>query len=197
LSLLENKRQAKYLVALRGGAKAPKRVAVCPSLDEVKKMLSTEVMIISFLSLDGYDFSSEYLHVYQGRFDKESAFQDCMAVAKRALRVCDPALGERACSSFAEYVVRLAAWEALLCAPACEEATKSKLEKITSKMHRMLTVSHMKVFMGRNSLGELVFHVRTVATYEPKVPSRNALAKDDIISFLYYKTFLLDEDVVK
>jgi hypothetical protein len=194
--MFENRIQNKYLIAIEN-AKFPKRVSLCPSPDEVKKMLAAETLIISVFSTDCYDFSSEYLRIYQGKFDKLFAYEDSLSVVMRCLKVIEPTLSEEVCNNYADYVLRMTAWESSLCGACCDECMLPVLEKPMSTYRRSALVSHMRVYIGKAPSGYLRFIVRTVLQFEPKARPKRGFTEEDFISMLYYRELLLDDAAVR
>ena len=63
-----------------------------PSTEAVQSKITEVNLLISFHSKEGYNFSLEYSHVYHGKTDQTSAYEDTMIVCKRALLASDSQL---------------------------------------------------------------------------------------------------------
>ena len=85
-----------------------------PTARDVKKRIRDKKLFVSFYSLDGYDFTAEFEHVYSGDTSHTSIFDDVVAVCKRAIVSADPGMtvSTSDLDVLADYVTRMAAWEA-------------------------------------------------------------------------------------
>ena len=84
-----------------------------PTVETVKNYINSRQVFISFYSVHGYDFSSEFEHVYSAETNYSSIFDDVAAVCKRAIAAADPAmtLSTLDLDVLADYVLRMAVWE--------------------------------------------------------------------------------------
>ena len=84
-----------------------------PTAEVVKNYITSRRVFISFYSVHGYDFSSEFEHVYSAETNYSSIFDDVAAVCKRAIAAADPAmtLSTLDLDVLADYVLRMAVWE--------------------------------------------------------------------------------------
>ena len=84
-----------------------------PTVEVVKNYINGRQVFISFYTIQGYDFSSEFEHVYSAETNYASVFDDVAAVCKRAIAAADPAMTLSAMDLdvLADYVLRMAVWE--------------------------------------------------------------------------------------
>lgn len=65
---------------------------VFPSTEEVIARISNIELLITFHSADGFNFSQEFSHVYRGKSDQQSVFEDTLTICKRALLAADTSM---------------------------------------------------------------------------------------------------------
>ena len=91
--------------------RAPSASLSCPSLEEVYLAILKENTMFTVHSLDGYNFSAEYAHIYRLRSEKSFYPLDVVSVCQRAILSHDPFLKHaKKCS---EFIVKIAYWEAI------------------------------------------------------------------------------------
>lgn len=196
----------------------PKQVKLCPAMEDIKTRMSQELFILSVFTYTGYSFAAEYTHVYKGNFNKSSALNDCIIMMQRALRVCNPTISDKNCNKYAEFMVRMSAWEATLSASVLEETCKALFphwKSYLSPVQPENDFQHAEVYIGHNASGELSFTVRVRNEVELKAvqektdkagasktstkaqtASAEALSPDVALEFIYYREFVLSDAVI-
>lgn len=192
----------------------PKQVKLCPSMEEVKRMLMEERLIISVNSYSGYSFSTEFTHVYKGKFNAPSALEDLMVVIKRALRATSSGMTDKTCTSYAEFITRIGAWESELYSSVLNESSKTRFPTWTAHpvpvpLNREFRF--VEVFIGHNEKGELSFSVRVRTELELEAVASDDKVKanppagnnPDIeidpqfgVECVYYREFILNDATV-
>jgi hypothetical protein len=212
--LLKNRRFKSSLVQL-GPTVYPKQVKACPSLDEVKKRMVQDVFVLSVFSYSGYSFLGEFMHVYKGKLARESAVNDAQAVLKRALLCCNPTLSDKSYMRFAEFIMRMSAWEATLAASVLDETAKTLFPKWKAHFAPVPVENnfqHAEVYIGYNASGELSFTVRirhelelraaTQGKGDKAVKGTTAAAATETLppnvalELVYYREFVLSDSVI-
>jgi hypothetical protein len=202
----------------------PKQVVQCPTIESVTKSLSEEELIISVYSYSGYSFSSEYTHVYKGSFNKGSALSDLLVLLRRALRCTNPSISDKNCTKYADYIARIAPWEAQLSGAVVSECGRSLFPHwaaTPAPVPRQRDFHYVEVYIGHNAAGELSFSVRIrndlelVAAPKPKeaagdkgkgtkpgkaTPTTDAavvpLGENVAVESVYYREFVLNDAAV-
>lgn len=190
----------------------PKQVIKCPSVDEVQKGLSSEQLTVSLYSYSGYNFTNEFAHVYKGKFNKGTALDDLLVVLQRALHCVSPSMNNVNAAKYADFIVRIGAWEAALALTVLEESAKGHFPKWTAHTNNN-QFQHVEIYLGNNSNGELSFTVRVRFEVDferarpvenetaPKATASAATATEGIdpdvaVESIYYREFLLTDAAV-
>lgn len=145
----------------------PKQVKQCPFIDEIKKMLSEESLIITLHSYNGYSFSAEYIHVYKGKFTKETAYDDLLVILKRGLRAVNPTLSDSNCNHYAEFIIRMASWESIISYSVYENTIKELFphwKEYPLEIKPLVTTKtnfhYIELYIGYNSNDEFSCTIR-------------------------------------
>lgn len=189
----------------------PKQVLKCPSVGDVKKQLSSELLTLSLHSYSGYSFSNEFTHVYKGKFNKETALEDLLVVLQRALQCVSPGINNTVSAKYADFIIRIASWEASLARAVLEDTTKGLFPKWTAyPVGTPNEFNHVDVYLGNNAAGELSFTVRVRFEVDLKrVPAEKesaaeaaaataALSMDPNVAVeaVYYREFILNDATI-
>lgn len=193
----------------------PKQVKLCPAMEEVKHMLTDERLIISVYSYSGYSYSTEFTHVYKGKFNVATAMEDLMVVIKRALRANSSGIADKTCTSYAEFITRIGAWEGMLFPDVLTETCKTIFptwKAYPAPVPLVNDFRFVEVFIGHNGKGELSFSVRVrteleleavVSSDSDKTKKQAAPDAADVqidpklaVECVYYREFVLNDATV-
>jgi hypothetical protein len=140
---------------------------------------------------------------------------DHLIILQRALRASSPSLSDQRSTRYAEFILRMAAWEANLSASVLEGTIRGifptwpayPLEETASSMPQ-----HAEIYLGHNSQGELSFTVRfrkdldmyATSSTESSSKAVSAAAKtaaegmpaDVALEVVYYREFVLTDAVI-
>lgn len=67
----------------------PPSTPVCPSLPQVRNLLTSGELNVTVHSTAGYDFSAEFARVYEGQSTPKTWFEDFTSICKRAIVAID------------------------------------------------------------------------------------------------------------
>ena len=187
----------------------PKQVLKCPTVDDVQKALSSEQLTISLHSNNGYNFSNEFAHVYKGKFNKGTALEDLLVVLQRALHCVSPSMNNITAAKYADFILRISAWEAALARAVLEESSKGLFPEWTAHTNGS-EFQHVEVYLGNNKNGELSFTVRvrfevdfertrsveSGASKKATATAADGIDPDVAVESIYYREFLLTDSSV-
>lgn len=179
----------------------PKQVKACPSLKDIKDRLSNESMIATVHSYSGYSFSAEYTHVYQSKFNKETAYDDLAVTIKRALRTVDPMITDDSCTRFSEFMISMAAWESMTAVSTYESTISSLLpawKDHPKEIDSSASFQYVEIYVGRDAKScDISFTVRIRDQLHVTSGGEvSAIASTATCDFIYYRDFILDDKAV-
>lgn len=189
----------------------PKQVLKCPTVEEVKKLLSTEALTVSLHSYNGYSFSNEFVHVYKGKFNKDTALEDLLVILQRALHCVSPGMNNTVSAKYASFIARIAPWEAALARPVLEDTSKGLFPRWDAYPFGVQSdFNHVEIYLGNNQAGELSFTVRVRFEVDLKrVPVEKESAKEAAtadaalkmdpnvaVESVYYREFVLNDATI-
>lgn len=205
-------------------ATLPTSSPVCPTLTAVQDLLTTGALSFTVHSAEGYDFTSEFLNVYDNQGSTRTSFGDFVTICKRALVLHDSGLSDERADGYARYILRIAAWQHTIAHEACQQVVSAQLPHlaafVTSNTHTRV-YSNVKVFVGRDgaspvqpsgavsrpTLGSgagLCFWVRVCPRLEPQKFPRNTSKEtveresraEEAMHFVYHRRLLLTPRLV-
>ena len=179
----------------------PKQVKACPSLKDIKDRLSNESMIATVHSYSGYSFSAEYTHVYQSKFNKETAYDDLAVTIKRALRTVDPMITDDSCTRFSEFMISMAAWESMTAVSTYESTISSLLpawKDHPKEIDSSASFQYVEIYVGRDAKScDISFTVRIRDQLHVTSGGEvSAIASTTTCDFIYYRDIILDDKAV-
>lgn len=181
----------------------PKQVKACPSLKDIKDRLSNESMIATVHSYSGYSFSAEYTHVYQSKFNRETAYDDLAVTIKRALRTVDPMITDDSCTRFSEFMISMAAWESLTAVSTYESTISSLLpawKDHPKEIDSSASFQYVEIYVGRDAKSnscDISFTVRIRDQLHVTSGGEvSAIASTATCDFIYYRDIMLDDKAV-
>jgi alpha-tubulin suppressor-like RCC1 family protein len=187
----------------------PSSFSLCPTLKDVENAMTNDLLVLNIKEFGGYNFFSEFEHIYRGKSNKRTSFRDAVAVCKRALLAIEPSMDESLAQLYTEYIIRIAAWEVHIGNSACTSTIGSSLPLITVCAMKRSRYSIASIFIGHNEIDHsLSFCVRVC----PEVDSvAISLKKSKIVPppryddvkilsasrFCYYRRFYLNKSTVE
>eukprot|EP01038_Epipyxis_sp_PR26KG_P006372 gene6372-8776_t len=143
--------------------------------NSIAQSLSNENLILRVHSMDGYDFSAEFVKVYKGSFNKKRIFNDTLAVIKRALLAADPSMPNSLVSSYSSLILRISAREAQTSSSIALQAIMSHFPQLQIEINsKFESISQLMIFIGRsNRNGQIILSIRST----PSLFSPNNLSK--------------------
>jgi hypothetical protein len=155
------------LIILFDNAVLPESAPPRPTLNEVRTQIEAGTLNIGIYNASGYNFSLEYSHVYNGEnipgrgiflrfypsnfptFDLlDTAFDDILAIAARAIRAIDPAVDLKLSKLYAEYISRIAAWEVSYANAIALATLTSKFPMIKARIFDKLKFYSPHIYIG-------------------------------------------------
>jgi hypothetical protein len=151
-----------------GTAVLPSAFAKCPSQRDVESDVVNEKFHVSIHDVQGYDFTTEFTAVYKSRSGKESRYNDYVCVLSRAMLTVDPDLKEAELEAYAQYVLRVARWELLLCDGIMTDTMKQTFPQLDAAPSQTRIVagtsySPLRIYVGKSGANVAVW-IRIPAT---------------------------------
>jgi alpha-tubulin suppressor-like RCC1 family protein len=169
-----------------------------PTRERIKGVLSQESLILSVFSADEYNFSSEFVLIYGGKFTMKRAYENNLAIIKKALKALDISLRDELCADFAAYVVDRVAWLFELRLELLNQALRTQFRTISAlNCVKSIKISHIHVYLRRDEVtGELRVDVRCeddAVLMDSKTKRPEA---DNLVKLVSYYGFPLTEDAL-
>lgn len=141
----------------------PSTFPICPDISTIKTNMQNDKLYILIYSKEGYNFSAEFEHVYKGKMNKNTLYDDTFAICKRAIIAIDPLLDDNSnIDSYVEYILCHATWEISIANSICSKTLNIQTPKLPITCKNANNIfSTCKVFIGRISQNHpLSFWVR-------------------------------------
>jgi len=160
----------------------PSTFPLCPDISMIKTNMENDKLYALIYSKEGYNFSAEFEHVYKGKLNKNTLYDDTFAICKRAILAIDPSLDEdiNNIDSYVEYILCHAAWEISIANSICSSTLNVQIPKLSIICKNVTNVfSTCKIFIGRISKTHpLCFWVRVCPFLEKRkkdTPSQSSV----------------------
>lgn len=162
----------------------PTTFPICPDVSTIKTNMQNDKLYILIYNKEGYNFSAEFEHVYKGKFNKSTLYDDTFAICKRAIIAIEPSLENEnsTIDSYVEYILCHAAWETSIAHSICSSTLSIQIPKLPITCKNVNNVfSTCKIFIGRISKNHpLCFWVRVCPFLEqPKKGTFSQSSTDD------------------
>ena len=202
-------------------ATLPPSSPVCPTLKAVQALLTSGDLNVTVHAATGYDFTSEFMRVYEGQAAPKTWFGDFVVICKRAIVALDSSTPDARAELYARYMLRMAAWEHAVAHEACQVVLQQELphlRAVASIRSQTRVYSNVKIFLGRDGAlmsatarqggphyaqgGSLCFWVRVCPKVEAplppgsKVPDPLERRAEHALQMVYYRRFPLSHRVV-
>jgi len=166
---------------------------------------------VSLHSYNGYSFSNEFMHVYKGKFNRDTALDDLLVILQRALHCVSPGMNNGVSAKYADFIARIAPWEASLARPVLEDTAKGLFPKWAAHPVGVQgDFNHVEIYLGNNQAGELSFTVRVRFEVDlRRVPVEKESAKEAAaaeaalkmdpnvaVEAIYYREFILNDATI-
>jgi len=125
----------------------------CPLLEDVQQNILKENLFVTVYSLDGYNFSSEFNHVYRGKTTWITAYADILVIITRAVQAHDPSISSYLCSQYAEYLMRMVGWETEICHITSSQTLEDSFPVLNAEVEHSASFHHAKIYIGRSPDG--------------------------------------------
>ena len=197
---MDGKKPDECLIDL-GSVAYPAVFPQCPNLSQIQSSMSSQKLFITLYSIDGYNYTAEYNHVYRGKISWDTAYKDIFTIALRAIQTQDPSLSTDQAMSYTIYMLRMIAWETSLCQHAASDSIENTFP-VLNAVAETTSFHHVKVYIGRHYgttariAGELCFWLRL----SPGVEMTADRGPNDTLSitvarsfnFVYYRRYALN-----
>ena len=189
----------------------PSSTIPCPKLSQVKKLISSQQLLLGIFSLDGYNFSEEFANVYKGESTENTIYKDLITICKRAIMAQENIdIEDEILTSYAEYILTIAAWELSIGLSVCTDSIKASIPNVNIIAGQKTNISIVSsVYIGMAKNNTLYFWVRTTPefVFEEKNKSVGFRAKKVNVEtacqrviatgkFCYYRRFDLNVEAV-
>lgn len=202
-------------------ATLPPSSPVCPTLNAVQALLTAGDLNVTVHAATGYDFTSEFMRVYEGQAAPKTWFGDFIVICKRVIVALDSSTPDARAELYAHYMLRMAAWEHAVAHEACQATLQQELphlRAVASTRSQTRVYSNVRIFLGRDGAllsaparqggphyaqgGSLCFWVRICPKLEAQLPpGRKELdplerLAEHALQMVYYRRFPLSHRVV-
>lgn len=189
----------------------PSSTIPCPRLSQVKKLITSQQILLGIFSLDGYNFSEEFANVYKGESTESTIYRDLITICKRAIMAQENIdIDDGILTSYAEYILTIAAWELSIGLAVCTDSLKASVPNINVVAGQKTNISIVvSIYIGMAKNNTLYFWIRTTPEFVIEANKNNKgfrAKKVDVETacqrviatskFCYYRRFDLNVEAV-
>ncbi len=162
----------------------PTTFPIRPDVSTIRTNMQNDKLYVLIYNKEGYNFSAEFEHVYKGKLNKHTLYDDTFAICKRAIIAIEPSFENENSSidSYVEYILCHAVWEISIANAICSSTISIQIPKLPITCKNVNNIfSTCKIFIGRTSKNHpLCFWVRVCPFLEKhKKDISNQSSTDD------------------